>query len=694
MKKKADEPTDQMDLFGEPGPPSEPEKPPRTTSSRATDRIGNFPFEPELAEHLMEVGLGMGRVLLAAKLATLEPRLSDEDRRALFLAVLVSLEAQFHGSTFVPLGERGDYLTDRLPALVPAGLGPAWQPEVLRERIEALLARGDLELVGPDDGFRPLVIDDGRLYHQRMRLHEGRLVEALADSLAAPTADVDDKVVQKVLDEVAQSHPFQLNDEQLRAVKKSMEEPLTIISGGPGTGKTSIIVTILRTLMRLGMDPGAVALAAPTGKAANRMAESIQEQLSGLSSADAHDAQLLEELKTPRTLHRLLGYSPRQDRFFHHEENPLDHQLVIVDEASMIDLFLMERLLRAVAPGARLVLLGDADQLPSVDTGAVLRDLIPEPDDDLAPTKSAAVRLQRSYRMRREDPAGRQILSFAQQVRDYDEGRGLTMPPQTPSLAFDRESWAGIQRWQPPVVDAAEGVDLDEFVETWFEEVLLGGDRSTWSRRFNFAHTCDDRGELNEDSMQRVKALLNHLGRARVLTLTRVYGTGSIALNDAFHRATGRLGRGRGEGQFDFHPGEPVMMLRNDYDRDLFNGDQGVVVWCRRPGEAPALTAFFQRAGALRGFPVAELAGDLEHAFAMTVHKAQGSEFEGVALILPERPMALLTRELLYTGITRASRAVLLVGSPEMVERAARNKSRRFSAVRDRLVLTMSARAQ
>lgn len=360
----------------------------------------------------------------------------------------------------------------------------------------------------------------------------------------------------------------------------------------------------------------------------------------------------------------------------------------------MIDLFIMERLLRAVSPAAQLVLLGDADQLPSVDTGAVLRDLIPEVvstdapwrslvDEELesrrgdAVTAGVAVRLETSYRMREEDPAGRQILSFARGIRDYDERHALDPMEQVEEMD---EFPDGVCHWSP---------SRDIFTNWWFERVVLGGDPKKWRPRFNHTHQLDDDGRLSDDAAQRIKILLKHYDRARMLTLTRVYSTGSEQLNEAFHRETARLGRDRLEGDFDFHPGEPVMMLRNDYDRNLFNGDQGVVVWCeqRRDGADKDLTlmAVFERTDSLIAYPLAELGDDLEHAFAMTVHKAQGSEFERVALVLPEQPMPLLNRELLYTGLTRASRGVLLVGQPDLVEVGAANRSERFSAVGEKL---------
>jgi exodeoxyribonuclease V alpha subunit len=197
-----------------------------------------------------------------------------------------------------------------------------------------------------------------------------------------------------------------------------MRRSLTAISGGPGTGKTSVVVSILRVLARLGVDLESVALAAPTGKAAKRMEESVQKGLLAIPNRSEVDEEILECLPEARTLHRLLGYSPKMGGFRHHENNPLANEIVIIDEASMIDLGLMDRLLRAVPMDARLILLGDADQLPSVDAGAVFRDLLPPkegvPDDD--PRRDASVVLSESYRMDLSDSAGRNILKVAAKI--------------------------------------------------------------------------------------------------------------------------------------------------------------------------------------------------------------------------------------------------------------------------------------
>ncbi len=688
--------SEQIDLFASPGP----EEDGRAESNSALVFDGHgferFGFVPGLAAHLVEEGLSAGRIRLAEALVGLCEGLDEAERRALFMMVILGLDAQSRGSTFVPLGGGDDYMRQRLESLVPEALvqaQPGWAPEVVMAQVEALSARRDLAVLGGDGDYKPLVVSEGRLYHQRMKEVETRLLGLIKHRLQRPDRSWEQTALKEALEDVRRrqppgggGEPVVLNPEQEFAALTAVHRPLTVITGGPGTGKTSIVVTILRLLHRLGMSPAEIALAAPTGKAANRMAESIHGQLSKVSEPSALDRELGEALPEPRTLHRLLGYSPRRDRFRHRGDNPLPQKVVIVDEASMIDLFMMEHLMEALSPSSRLVLLGDADQLPSVDTGAVLRDLIPDEVSTMAPwselvgdglpkrdgqsaTSGAAVRLETSYRMRADDPAGRAILSFANAVRD-----GVEELPQIEEIqSLEAGGVAeGMHRW---ALDDAEA-----FGRWWFKEVVLDGDRKKWKGRFNQRFHYDGEGRWLDEDQARLEQLLAHHKRSRILTLTRVYERGSMAINEVIHRAMAGLGRDR---DHPYYPGEAVMMLRNDYDRRLFNGDQGVVVWAAPVDKQgpPTLMAVFERPGGLRAYPVQELQRDLEHAFAMTVHKSQGSEFRKVALVLPDRSMELLNRELLYTGLTRASRGVLVVGEVSRLQEGAERQNRRFSAI-------------
>ena len=211
-----------------------------------------------------------------------------------------------------------------------------------------------------------------------------------------------------------------MSDEQCRVVTASARAGLTVVSGGPGTGKTSIVVAIMRLMVRLGIDPSQIVLTAPTGKAAYRMGECVNESLSRIEQRDAVDQALLDAHIEPATIHRILGYSPDSGRFRHHRNNPLSAKVIIVDEGSMLDVTLMERLTNAIQAGARLILLGDANQLPSVAAGSVLRALVPSAEDRIGPLAAASMRLEVNHRMNSDDAAGRSILLAARAINDGD----------------------------------------------------------------------------------------------------------------------------------------------------------------------------------------------------------------------------------------------------------------------------------
>ena len=258
-------------------------------------------------------------------------------------------------------------------------------------------------------------------------------------------------------------------DEQRRAVAAAARAGLTVISGGPGTGKTSIIVAIMRLMVRLGIDPSHILLAAPTGKAAYRMGECIRESLTRIEKSDDVDRALLEAHPEPATIHRHLGYSLDSGRFRHHRNNPLSAKVVIVDEGSMLDLALMERLTDAIQPGARLILLGDADQLPSVAAGSVFRDLVPNASDSNGGLAEVSVRLVENHRMRKEDRAGNAILRAAQSIK---EGQSDLLNSNPPIFALrsspDELTFSGAEFM------ATTAGEVSRFLDRWYTERLRG----------------------------------------------------------------------------------------------------------------------------------------------------------------------------------------------------------------------------
>lgn len=596
---------------------------------------------------------------LARDMARLEPNLGHDERRALSALVLSALVAVEGGSTRVPLLG---------PHLRRAARLFGFEADQVEPIVRALATR-DLETVTRDpEAYVPLILEEGHVYLQRMLLLECRFARSFHDRTEA-LVPVDRAAVRAAVAAVAGA-PLSLSDEQRAAVEKAATQSLTVISGGPGTGKTSIVVALLRVLVRAGIAPEQIALAAPTGKAANRMDEAVRRSLAGMPSRDEHDATLFSRCPEAQTLHRMLGFSPKDSSFRHHEENRLQERVVIVDESSMIDLVLMERLLRCVRPDANLVLLGDAEQLPSVEAGAVLRDV-----RAADPEERFTVTLTRSYRMNEEDPAGRKILRAAGAINraaPEELFAALSRAPTAPELTFE-----GVELL--PVLGDGK-VPRQALLERWYQERTKGHlDYLRLTRRhYRFAE-----GRFTEEDLRDLEALFDHQSRFSLLTITRErsLGTGARAVNESLHRM---ILKDLKQPATPFASGEPVMMQKNDYERGLFNGDQGVILSVMTDGR-PHPMAVFRTSAGYEPFHLEALSKDLRLSHAITVHKSQGSELDHVAVILPQVEGPLLTRELLYTAVTRARRAVTIVGSENLLVSAVNRQVERFSGLADRL---------
>jgi exodeoxyribonuclease V alpha subunit len=630
--------------------------------------------------------LGDESVYLAEELVELPWSLGDRERQALALLVLASFVSARQGSTRLPLGGGvGGTLGRLVASLIKAGgLDVAVGP-TLREISDLARTVTFDQLIGRAGEYRPLIVADGYLYQHRLYRCEQRLVERLRarfdQSPQSTRTDVDAAIADVALHPAIKSgSEIELSDEQIEAVRGAVTSSFSVVSGGPGTGKTAIIVSILRVMHRLGIPTDRVVLAAPTGKAAQRMAGSIREGLTNLRAATEADQSLLSSLPEPSTLHRALGYQPTRDRFRHHENHPLAASLVIVDEGSMIDIVLMERLLRAVEPTTRLVLLGDADQLPSVDAGAVLRDLVLAGQESPgAAVPKFAYKLTRSYRMDPSDPSGRAILTTARAV-DQGNVRELLKGKDTPIVT--RKSASELTYRGVELIDTTKtGGALRTVLEDWFERRIACHPRFDELTTRTY-HRRD--GELSERDESALRELFAHYETSRLLTVTRKLEAGSEVVNQFMHEQL--LARQSSLAtRPDLFPGEPIMVRRNDYQRGLFNGDQGLVVRVSDDEAPHRFRAVFPRGDRLVVFNLDALRPSIELAFAITVHKSQGSELNHLGLILPTADLPLLTRELLYTGITRARRSVALIGDRALLRSGIVRTAERYSGVADQL---------
>ncbi len=626
---------------------------------------------------------------LAAEIAAFEDDLPAVQRVALISLIIASIVALNEGSTRLPV--TGPLAVDPMTRILaplcgdPDAAATDAPVEISRTlgTIAMMLETGAASSViahAPDE-YRPLLYLPPYLYHQRIHAAEVRLAGDLTPRFVSRSTLAADREVGVALADVhARPQSFGaveivLSESHREAVRSAATHPLALISGGPGTGKTSIVLAILRVLARLGFRPADIALAAPTGKAAHRLGESLREGLARLRDPAVADRELVAARLEPVTMHRLLGYSPRRDIFLHHRNNPLSATVVIVDESSMLDLRLMHRLAAALRPDTRLILLGDADQLPSVAAGAVFRDLVAagchlDRDTDTA----ICTRLTQSYRMNPDEPAGAAIFDFAQRIN-----AGAMDIRQTSTLIDERSDPAAL-RFEGVELLSADGPALDGFLDRWYAGHLHDPSIDALATK---PYRYGEKG-FDDQTTAELMRVYRNLARSRILCTTRVFATGADRINDAMHRRA-VTSTDRSVDRSRFLPGEPVMVVRNDYDRELFNGDQGLIVRVahREGGESPM--AVFLNGDSFEPFHLAALGDALELCYATTIHKAQGSEFDNVAVIMPDRDLPLLTRELLYTAVSRARKSVVLVGGLTMVCAVAARKITRYSGLAELL---------
>ena len=466
----------------------------------------------------------------------------------------------------------------------------------VNHRQEKLLLRCPLV---SDSGDGPLVLFNSRLYLARYFTYERRLSEKMAE-LAAVSYSIDnmDRLLRNFF-----TTPEGEQDQQREAARVALHKGLCIISGGPGTGKTTTVVKIVAMLLSQ-YGPGfRIALAAPTGKAAMRLRESIAAQIPLLPAENAVKQIVPREAQT---VHRLLGVRKYSPSFTHSSKRPLPWDAVVVDEASMVDLALMSKLADALSEGTRLILLGDKDQLASVESGAVLSECT-------RVLRKNVVELHVAHRFNAE------ISAFAGFIK-HGDGKALT-------LLIEDEKVSS-------VVNAGEdwlAVCADRY-ERYLKQARLTGEREA------------------------LPALFQLFNSFRILCTLKNGPSGVAGINEKIERILSA--RGYESGRSEWYPGRPVIVTRNDYNLGLYNGDVGICL-PEYPGSQALFVWFEKEAGLFRRFMPVRLPPH-ETAWALTVHKSQGSEFREIMVVLPEKDHQLLSRELLYTAVTRAREKVIV----------------------------------
>jgi len=537
-----------------------------------------------------------------------------------------------------------------------------------------LVAASPLTAIGPDGAAdRPLRLIGTRLYLDRYWRHERTVIADLLRRSNGPPPAVDGDVLASGLRRLF-AHRADTGPDELQrlAAATAILRGFSVVAGGPGTGKTTTVACILALLFEqaaaLGLPPPRVALAAPTGKAAARLAEAVHAEAGTLEVDPAVRAALLAT--TASTLHRLLGWQPgNRSRFRHDASNQLVHTAVIVDEASMVSLSMMARLLVAVRPTARVVLVGDPRQLASVEAGAVLGDIVGPAGNGLQLRTPAQIQLEKvvGFPVDASDPGPQASVADGVVVlrRVHRFGGGIARTAE----AVDEGNPDAVMR-----VLRSDARDI-----AWIEPGVTG-----------VAGPTAAMGSVRQAVVEAAKAVvaaasggdgmgaLEHLRAVQVLCAHRRGPAGASAWRTEIECWLRLAIPGYGQGVW--YIGRPLLVTENDYGLGVFNGDTGVVI----DSGGGRLRAVFDRRGEVLEVRPTRLAS-VESLYAMTIHKAQGSQFGSVVVVLPETDSQVLTRELLYTAITRAQTHLTLVATEAAIRSAVVRPIARASGLADAL---------
>lgn len=612
------------------------------------------------------------------------------------------------------------------PQPVPEGVHPE-PPEALLRGLDAAAwaaAMACPALVGQGPGDTPLVFEAGRLYLRRYWDHERTVRDALSRRLALPPRLTPERwpALRAALDALfSPVGPSSATDWQRLACALAARSDFAVITGGPGTGKTTTVVRLLAVLQALALGPGGegrpwrIRLAAPTGKAAARLNESIAGAVQGLRlqalpQPDAVRAAIPTEVVT---VHRLLGSRPDSRHFRHDEAHPLPVDLLVIDEASMVDLELMAAVVRALPEGARLVLLGDKDQLASVEAGAVLGDLCRRADrghytpatadwlaqvagqrpdaalvdPDGSPWDQAIVTLRHSHRFDAASGIGR----LARAVNDGDlAALRAVLGDAPPDIAVHRSD-DGDAVWRALVEEGGRRGFLGQGQgRVRARDGLPVPPPAALRHLFDVLRQARPADDAPQDAFDDwARAVLRAQADCQLLCALRDGPWGVEGLNrriEGLLAARGLIAPGAA-----WYLGRPVMVTRNDHGLGLMNGDLGVTLALpsRDGGDGrPVLRVAFPAGDGGPGvrWVLPSRLQAVETVYAMTVHKSQGSEFAHAVLVLPPNGNPVLTRELVYTGITRARDwfSLVLAGprGPAVLEDAVRRRVRRDGALR------------
>ena len=582
--------------------------------------------------------------------------MATESQPALLLAAAcVSAEAG-EGHVCLPLSNlcEDSLFARRQPALAQA----IWQAAGKPDDWPSLLA--DWSAVSNGSRVTPLVLSNQRLYLHRLWHSEGRVADFFAAQDVKTAFDM--RAAGDVLNSLFGDQP---ENWQKIAAAVALTRKTAVISGGPGTGKTTTVAKLLAALIRL--NPGAlrIQLAAPTGKAAARLTESLGRALQDLAVSDEERRRFPAEATT---LHRLLGAQPDTQRLRYHAGNPLHLDVLVVDEASMVDLSMMAKLIAALPAHARVVFLGDRDQLASVEAGAVLGDICRCTESGYSLARAEQLALLTGCTLQGSDdgqaPVVRDSICLLQKSYRFDASSGIGQLAKAINLGDAEQVRAVFAAAHDDV--SYQTLNSAEAYQVMLDEVAQG-----YQPFLQLIRQQADPAEV-----------IAAFGRYQLLCALRDGPFGVQGLNQRIEQRLMQLQRIRRPGIGSrWYAGRPVMITRNDSALGLFNGDIGITL---RDEEGNLKVFFPLPDGSIKAIQPSRLPSH-ETAWVMTVHKSQGSEFDHTALVMPTQFLPVLTRELVYTAITRARKQLTIYSEPGVFQRAVQLQTQRRSGLVERL---------
>ncbi|HOV13659.1 MAG TPA: exodeoxyribonuclease V subunit alpha [Spirochaetota bacterium] len=538
------------------------------------------------------------------------------------------------------------------------------------------------DIIGKNGDFKPIIYDNNNLYFHKYFVNEQKLKTIINDRIKSGyNVNEDSEKIITIIGNVFNQSKIDLDIKQKIAIINSIIMDFFIISGGPGTGKTTIITVILIILLRLGYNKDDINILSPTGRSAIRVTESIQTQLNKNFSIQQSEKESISSIEA-KTIHRLLKYNPINKIFTYNENNFLPTKVLIIDEVSMVDLVLMRKLMTALSKDAKIIFVGDKNQLPSVEAGSVLNELIPKnniesfdrrnidflkqiipdlkiiPADKIDKLTNHFIILDKPYRY------DGNIHQIAERINNnYDPDKLIN------SIRIVNDFFEIVEKRYDNencfLINASENRDrLNDLLEKWFTRNFLN------NKEFIDVINIIAKNNLKQNSSEiepHLIKLLNIIENSKILTFLREGLFGCNSINDFIKKIF--------LSEFGSLSGIPIIITKNDYNKNIYNGDIGVIV----KDNSFKNYCLFKILNKIKIFDIKYLEW-YEEAFAITIHKSQGSEYNDVILIFPsDVNNKLLKKELVYTGITRAKKSCLIYSSKIILKKALTNKIERES---------------